>query len=348
MSQDFQEIEKEAREAIAACSDTNKLQQIETAYLGRKGSVTALLKEIRNIEPEKRKEYGQAVNRLKETVSNLIETRREELLAASGEKPLDFDPTLPGTAPRAGTLHPITQLMYELNNAFLSLGFEVYEGPEISSEAYAFDSLNFPADHPARDSMDTYWLEGAQDKRGAERLCLRPHLTGASVRYMQEHKPPFRFVYPGRVYRSESTDASHERAFFQYEALIVDQAVPFSSGRVLIDAILERTFGRKVKTRMRAGFFPFVEPGFEIDMQCLVCEGKGCSICKQVGWLEMMPGGPPHPNVFRAGGIDPEKWQGFYINIGLDRIVMMRHAIDDIRLFHSCDLRFLKQFPGVV
>jgi phenylalanyl-tRNA synthetase alpha chain len=161
---------------------------------------------------------------------------------------------------------------------------------------------------------------------------------------MQQTKPPFRFVYPGRVYRSESTDASHERAFFQYEALIVDKEIPFSSGRLLVNTILEKVFGREVKTRMRAGFFPFVEPGFEIDMQCLVCEGKGCSVCGQVGWVEMMPGGPPHPNVLRAGGIDPEKWQGFYINIGLDRLTMMKHGVSDIRLFHSTDLRFMQQF----
>ena len=204
--------------------------------------------------------------------------------------------------------------------------------------------LTFPPDHPARESMDTYWLAGCENKKGKDRLCLRPHLTGASVRYMLDHEPPFRFVYPGRVYRNESTDASHERAFFQYEALIVDREVPFSSVRILVNTVLERVFGRKVRTRMRCGFFPFVEPGFEIDMQCLVCNGKGCSVCGQVGWLEMMPGGPPHPNVMKAGNIDPEAWQGAYLNLGLDRIVMMRNEINDVRLFHSADLRFLSQF----
>jgi phenylalanyl-tRNA synthetase alpha chain len=161
---------------------------------------------------------------------------------------------------------------------------------------------------------------------------------------MQRHKPPFRFVYPGRVYRNEATDARHERAFFQYEALIVDRHVPFTAGRLLINTILDTVFGRSVKTRMRAGFFPFVEPGFEIDMQCLVCGGAGCRVCKHVGWLEVMPGGAPHPNVFRAGGIDPDKWMGFYINVGLDRLAMMRYGIDDVRLLHSADLRLLAQF----
>jgi phenylalanyl-tRNA synthetase alpha chain len=192
--------------------------------------------------------------------------------------------------------------------------------------------------------MDTYWLEGADNETGAKRLCLRPHLTGSSIRYMQQNKPPFRFVYPGRVYRNEVTDARHERAFFQYEALIVDKSIPFASGKLLIKTILDRVFKTSVDTRMRAGFFPFVEPGFEIDMKCLVCSGKGCSTCKHVGWIEVMPGGAPHPNVLKAGGIDPNEWTGFYINIGLDRLVMMRNIIDDVRHFHSGDLRFLSQF----
>ncbi len=242
------------------------------------------------------------------------------------------------------TAHPITQIAYDLNDAFRSLNFEIFDGPEITSELFAFDRLNFPPDHPARESMDTYWLDGYADKRGKERLCLRPHLTGASVRYMRTHEPPFRCVYPGRVYRNESTDASHERAFFQYEALIVDKRVPFSAGKVMVNAVLETVFGRRVETRLRTGFFPFVEPGFEIDMQCLNCDGGGCSVCKQVGWLEIMPGGPPHPNVLRAGGIDPDQWEGFYVNVGPDRLVMMRYGIDDVRLFHSADLRFLSQF----
>ena len=168
--------------------------------------------------------------------------------------------------------------------------------------------------------------------------------SGGSVRYMQTHKPPYRFVYPGRVYRNETTDAHHERAFFQYEALIVDKDITFTSGKVLIKSILSKVFGTDVPVRMRSGFFPFVEPGFEIDMQCQVCGGKGCSVCKHVGWIEVMPGGSPHPNVLRAAGLDPDEYTGFYVNIGLDRLVMMRYGVDDVRLFHSADLRFLRQF----
>jgi phenylalanyl-tRNA synthetase alpha chain len=192
--------------------------------------------------------------------------------------------------------------------------------------------------------MDTYWLAGREQGRGGDRLCLRPHLTGASVRYLQTHNPPYRFVYPGRVYRNESTDARHERAFFQYEALIVDREFTFSAGKVMIKSILSKVFGRDVPVRMRVGFFPFVEPGFEIDMGCLVCGGAGCSVCKNVGWIEIMPGGTPHPNVLRAAGLDPDQFTGFYVNIGLDRLVMMRYEISDVRLFHSADLRFLGQF----
>lgn len=235
-------------------------------------------------------------------------------------------------------------MCYDLNDAFRSMGFEIYEEDDITSELYGFDNLNFPPDHPARESMDTYWLADHDTGKCWDKLCLRPHLTGGSVRYMQTHKPPYRFVYPGRVYRNETTDARHERAFFQYEALIVDKDFTFSSGKVMIKSILSKVFGRDVPVRMRAGFFPFVEPGFEIDMGCLVCGGKGCSVCKHVGWIEVMPGGTPHPNVLKAAGLDPNEYTGFYVNIGLDRLVMMRYGVDDVRLFHSADLRFLEQF----
>lgn len=337
-------LETSALEAIADASSPADLQQVQAAILGRKGQLSGLLRKLGELAPAERGQVGQSANQLKQRVQAAIDSRRQSLLDAASSVPEGFDVTRPGLAVARGGLHPITQLRYDLDDAFASLGFETYDGPEISSEAFDFDSLNFPADHPARESMDTYWLEGRDDESGARRHCLRPHLTGGSVRHMQSCKPPFRFVYPGRVYRNEATDASHERAFFQYEALMVDRRMPFSSGRLLVKTILEAVFGRDVPIRMRAGFFPFVEPGFEIDMQCLVCEGSGCSVCKQVGWLEVMPGGPPHPQVMRAGGIDPEQWEGFYINIGLDRLVMMRYGVDDVRLFHSADLRFMEQF----
>lgn len=332
--------------ALAAVRSLDDLEKLREHWLGRKGGeLTKQLKTLGTLkDPAERKQAGERINALKNDVTAALDARRSELLEVEPALAAPLDITAPGTRPRVGASHPVVQMIQDLNDAFRSLNFEVFDGPEISSELYDFDNLNFPADHPARESMDTYWLAGSENASAARRLALRPHLTGGSVRYMQRHQPPFRFVYPGRVYRNETTDASHERAFFQYEALIVDRHVPFTAGRLLIQTILDTVFGRPVKTRMRAGFFPFVEPGFEIDMQCLVCEGAGCRVCKHVGWLEIMPGGVPHPNVLRAGGIDPDEWMGFYVNVGMDRLVMMRYGIDDVRLFHSADLRFLHQF----
>jgi len=335
---------REGAAKIEAAKTESELQEIKGSLLGKQGAVTELLKELPKLDVSLRPEMGKAVNNVKNLLTEQIEGKREELKLKASEISPDFDCTLPGIKPQIGGLHPITQMCYDLNDAFRSMGFEIFQGPEITSEYYAFDNLNFPPNHPARESMDTYWLEGHDSGEANEKLCLRPHLTGGSVRYMQKHKPPYRFVYPGRVYRNETTDARHERAFFQYEALIVDKDLTYTSGKVMIKSILSKVFGQDVPVRMRAGFFPFVEPGFEIDMGCLVCGGKGCSVCKHVGWIEIMPGGTPHPNVLRAAGVDPDEYTGFYVNIGLDRLVMMRYGVDDVRLFHGTDLRFLGQF----
>ncbi len=344
MKEKLEALLREGTAKIEAAQSEAELQEVKVLLLGKQGSVTELLKEIPKLDVALRPEMGKAVNNVKNLLSEEIEGRREALKLKASEISPDFDFTLPGIETKIGGLHPITQMCYDLNDAFRSMGFEVFSGPEITSEYYAFDNLNFPPNHPARESMDTYWLAGHDSGEANEKLCLRPHLTGDSVRYMQTHKPPYRFVYPGRVYRNETTDARHERAFFQYEALIVDKDFTYTAGKVMIKSILQKVFGRDVPVRMRAGFFPFVEPGFEIDMGCLVCGGKGCSVCKHVGWIEIMPGGTPHPNVLRAAGLDPDEYTGFYVNIGLDRLVMMRYGVDDVRLFHSTDLRFLKQF----
>lgn len=338
---------------VEAAATLERIEELRVALLGRKGTITEMLKGLGAVDLADRKTVGALINALKADVTAAIDARRAALMDTASVLARPIDTTVPGIGPQDGGLHPTIQMMYDLNDAFAALNFEVFEGPEITSELYEFDNMNFPPDHPARESMDTYWLDrpasdasapAGTHARGADRLCIRPHLTGASVRYMQRHQAPFRFVYPGRVFRNETTDARHERAFFQYEALIVEKHLPFSAGQLLIKTVLSTVFGRPVRTRMRAGFFPFVEPGFEIDMECLVCGGSGCKVCKQVGWLEVMPGGMPHPNVFRAGGLDPNEWMGFYVNVGLDRLVMMRYGIDDVRLFHSADLRFLSQF----
>ncbi len=340
----LEKIKRSGLEKIADSSLPEHLQLVRANLLDKKGELTEILKNVGSAAPELRKTLGQAANEVKQILSEAVEKRHEQLLDTVSAFSGEADITVPGIEPFTGGLHPVTQMCYDLNDAFLSLGFEVFSEDEITSEQYAFDNLNFAPEHPARESMDTYWLKDHDSGHGAERLCLRPHLTGASVRYLREHGAPARFVYPGRVYRNETTDARHERAFFQYEALIVDKDFSFASGMVLIKTILERVFGREIDVRMRVGFFPFVEPGFEIDMKCQVCGGKGCKVCKHVGWIEVMPGGTPHPNVLRAANLDPAVWSGFYINIGLDRLVMMRYGVDDVRLFHSADLRFLKQF----
>ena len=342
MKEILEKIRAEAAEALSQASVD--LEAFRIKYLGKKGELTAVLRGMGNLSPEERPVIGQFANKVRAEIEQMLQKKKEEAEAAAFGVSPDFDYTLPGVAPGSGGLHPITQMCYDLNDAFRSMGFEIFGGPEITSEYYAFDNLNFPPNHPARESMDTYWIEGHDTGSASDKLCLRPHLTGDSVRYMQTHKPPYRFVYPGRVYRNETTDSHHERAFFQYEALVVDKEFTFTAGKVMIKSILSKVFGKDVPVRMRAGFFPFVEPGFEIDMGCQICGGKGCSVCKHVGWIEIMPGGTPHPNVLRAAGLDPDEYTGFYVNIGLDRLVMMRYGIDDVRLFHSTDLKFLKQF----
>ncbi len=344
MEEKLEEIKNEGLEKIAQTKNLTELEETRKEITGKKSELSKVLKSMKDLTPEERKVIGMMANEIKNTIADSIKQKEEEIIANMSvlEEPIDL--TIPGKDVQGGALHPITQMCYDLNDAFLSLGFEVYSEDDISSEKYAFDNLNFAKDHPARQSMDTYWIEGTEEKEGAERLCLRPHLTGGSVRYLLQHGAPARFVYPGAVYRNETTDARHERAFVQYEALIVDKDISFASGMVMIQAILEKVFGRKIHTRMREGFFPFTEPGYEIDMECLVCGGKGCKVCNHNGWIEVMPGGVIHPNVLRSAHLDPEEWTGFYINIGLDRLVMMRYGVDDVRLFHSADLRFLKQF----
>ena len=344
MKERLEEIKTKGLEIIENVKNITELEQVRKDLTGKKSELSKVLKSMSDLSSDEKKSIGMLTTEIKTSFVEKLNLKEEELIASLSvlEEPIDL--TLPGKKVNGGALHPITQMRNDLNDAFLSLGFEVYSEDDISSEKYAFDNLNFAKDHPARQSMDTYWLEGTEDKEGAERLCLRPHLTGGSVRYLQKHGAPARFVYPGGAYRNETTDARHERAFFQYEALIVDKDISFSSGMVLIQTILEKVFGRKINTRMREGFFPFTEPGYEIDMECLVCGGKGCKVCNHNGWIEVMPGGVIHPNVLKSAGLNPEEWTGFYINIGLDRLVMMRYGVDDVRLFHSADLRFLKQF----
>ena len=248
-----------------------------------------------------------------------------------------FDPTIPGEKIETGHLHPLTLITKLAEEIFSEIGFTIALGPEIEDEKHNFDDLNIPQDHPARDMWDTFWLKEGQK-------LLRTHTSPVQIRYMENNNPPIRIIAPGRIFRHEATDASHEINFYQLEGLMIDKEISVSNFKAIIQEFLSRFFGKVVEARLRPSFFPFTEPSFEVDMSCLVCEGTGCSVCKKTGWIEIMGAGMVHPNVLRAGNINPKDWQGFAFGIGLDRLAMMKYKIDDIRLLYSGDLRFLKQF----
>lgn len=344
MQEELQLLQEAFSRELESSTTPEAIEQLRIRYLGRaQGLLTALMKRLQALPQQERAHAGKHINATKQYIIKHLEDKTAFLSRSTLLENIDI--TLPGIREERGRLHPLTQVLNELTHIFLSLGFEIYEGSLISHEKRDFDDLNFDPEHPARDSMDTFWLSPEfESTRGLDRISLRPHLTGFSVDYMRTHTPPFRFIYPGQVFRNEATDASHEHTFNQFEALIIQEDITFAQGKYLIQTMLNHFFRTEIKMRMRTGFFPFVEPGFEIDIQCQVCEGQGCSVCKHVGWLELMPGGMPHENVLRAGGLNPRKWQGFYINVGLDRLAMMRYGIEDIRHFRSSDLRFLKQF----
>jgi phenylalanyl-tRNA synthetase alpha chain len=253
----------------------------------------------------------------------------------------NFDVTLPGIKPERGHMHLVLQLQRELEDLFRSMGFMVLDGPEVESEFYNFEALNIPSWHPARDSQDTFYVKGGSSEN---RLLLRTHTSPVQVRALQQYGAPLRAVVPGRVFRYEATDASHDTTFWQMEGLVVDKDISISHLIATMKELLQGIFHREVEVRLRPGYFPFVEPGFELDIKCFICGGTGCSVCKQRGWVELLPCGLVHPKVLEAGGVDPKQYSGFAFGLGLSRLVMMRYKIDDIRLLLGGDLRFLKQF----
>jgi phenylalanyl-tRNA synthetase alpha chain len=257
-----------------------------------------------------------------------------------------FDETIPGQIPSFGHLHPLTLVRMKSQDIFQTMGFYTVDGPEIENEWYNFDALNIPKDHPARDMWDTFWLRNvrSQELKGKYRLLLRTHTSPLQIRFMEKNNPPFRIIAPGRVFRHEATDASHEINFYQLEGLMVDKYVSVSNFKAVIEGFFSIFFNKRIKIRLRPSYFPFVEPGFEIDISCINCLGKGCSSCKKMGWVEVMGAGMVHPLVFKNVGLNPKFWQGFAFGIGLDRLAMMKYKIDDVRLFYSGDLRFLYQF----
>ncbi len=335
----IEELQSRSLARIAAAASAGDLEDVRVEALGRKGTLTQFSKEMGKLAPEERKRAGMLLNAIKQKIEAALEIRQREFAESALNARLDaewVDLTLPAPPPRRGHLHPITRIQRELEELFTSLGFAVLDGPEVETEYYNFDALNIPPEHPARDMQDTFWLDGGN--------LLRTHTSPVQVRGMERLGPPLRMIAPGRVFRNESVDASHEHTFYQLEGMMVDRDVSVAHLIYFMKTLLAAIFHREVTVRLRPGYFPFVEPGFELDIQCLICNGPGCPVCKQSGWVELLPCGLVHPNVLRMSGIDPEQWNGFAFGLGLTRLVMMRYAIDDIRQLQGGDLRFLEQF----
>jgi phenylalanyl-tRNA synthetase alpha chain len=335
----IQELQARTLARLAEARTPDELESVRVDVLGRKGTLADISKGMGKLSPEERKNVGQLLNTAKQQLETAYETRKLEFETDKLNARLDaewIDLTLPAPPPRRGHLHPITRIQRELEDLFVSLGFAVLDGPEVETEYHNFDALNIPPDHPARDMQDTFWLDGGN--------LLRTHTSPVQVRGMERLGPPLRMIAPGRVFRNESVDASHEHTFYQLEGMMVDRDVSVAHLIYFMKTLLTAIFHREVTVRLRPGYFPFVEPGFELDIQCLICGGPGCPVCKQSGWVELLPCGLVNPNVLRMSGIDPEQWNGFAFGLGLTRLVMMRYQIDDIRHLQGGDLRFLEQF----
>ena len=332
-------LQADARVRIEAAGSVEELDGVRVQALGRKGALAQISKEVGKLAPEERARAGKLLNAAKQTLEEAFERQKAKFDEAKLAARLDaewVDLTIPAPGTRPGSLHPVTQIQNEIEDLFVSLGFMVLDGPEVETEYHNFDALNIPADHPARDAQDTFWLTDGN--------LLRTHTSPVQVRGMERFRPPLRMVAPGRVFRNESVDASHEHTFYQIEGMMIDRDVSVAHLLYFMKTLLREVFRRDVSVRLRPGFFPFVEPGFELDIQCFICGGTGCPVCKQSGWVEQLGCGLVNPNVLRTSGIDPEEWNGFAFGLGLTRLVMMRYGIEDIRLLQGGDLRFLRQF----
>ncbi len=339
LEQSLAALESDALARIQAARSPEELEPVRIEVLGRKGNLAQVSKEMGRLPAEERAAVGKLLNAAKQALEEAIEVRKREFAQAALQARLEgewLDLTLPPPGAPRGHLHPITQIQREIEELFVSLGFAVLDGPEVETEHHNFDALNIPPDHPARDLQDTFWLKDGH--------LLRTHTSPVQVRGMEKLGPPLRMIAPGRVFRNESVDASHEHTFYQLEGMMIDREVSVAHLTYFMKTMLTAIFLREVTVRLRPGYFPFVEPGFELDIRCLICGGAGCPVCKQSGWVEQLGCGLVHPNVLRLSGIDPEEWNGFAFGLGLTRLVMMRYAIDDIRLLQSGDLRFSHQF----
>lgn len=347
MEQELKNLETQALEDLKKVQNLNELEALGIKYLGRKdGLITNIMKSLKDLPVEQKPIIGPLANKTKTTIEQAFEDKRKSIESAEIAKQLSkefFDTTIPSNIREIGHVHPLSQVQEEVERIFSQMGFAIMDGPEVESEYYNFEGLNIPKDHPARDMQDTFFIQDKDDPRHG-RMVLRTHTSPVQVRTMEKYGAPLRVIVPGRTFRYEATDASHDTTFYQVEGLLIDKDISLSHLKGIMKEFLSRLFGKEVKVRFRPGYFPFVEPGLELDFSCLLCEGKGCRVCKHSGWMEFMGAGMVHENVLKAGGIDSKIYQGWAFGFGLTRLVMMRYGIDDIRLLLGGDFRFVKQF----
>ncbi|MFH0951837.1 MAG: phenylalanine--tRNA ligase subunit alpha [Patescibacteria group bacterium] len=337
MSEAISALSDPARREISQAKTISELKTVENKWLGRDSKLRSILSELVSRPPEERRTIGKAANELRNEIKQVIQDREAQLTVA---KPLTeaFDPTISSSDDKFGHLHPIEQFMRKVEDIFLSMGFSVIEGPEVEQPRYSFDLLNIPKNHPARDVWDTFYIKGPGN------LLLRPHTSPMQIRAMEKLKSPVRLIVPGRVYRHEATDASHEAMFYQCEGLVIDEGIKITDLIGTLVDFAKEIFGRSLKYRLRPHYYPFVEPGMDFDLECVICHGQGCRVCGKTGWLEMLGSGMVHPKVLRNMKVDPKKYNGYAFGLGIDRWMMLYYGINDIRLSYSGNLNFLKQF----
>ncbi|QCX32936.1 phenylalanine--tRNA ligase subunit alpha [Caloramator sp. E03] len=339
MKEQIEKIKTEALEEIKKATDSLKLDELRVKFLGKKGALTGILRNMGNLSPDERPIIGKFANEVREDIESALENALKQVKEKEKNIRLSLesvDITMPGRKKEIGNLHPITKVLDEIKEIFFGMGFSIAEGPDIELDYYNFEALNIPKNHPARDEQDTFYI--------SDSVVLRTQTSPVQVRTMEKVKPPIRIIAPGRVYRSDAVDATHSPTFHQIEGLVVDKGITMANLYGTLDTFAKRFFGEKTRTRFRPHHFPFTEPSAEMDISCHVCDGKGCRVCKGSGWIEILGSGMVHPDVLRKGGIDPEIYSGFAFGLGLERIVMKKFEIDDIRLFYENDVRFLKQF----
>jgi phenylalanyl-tRNA synthetase alpha chain len=342
MNEELERLKREAKETLEHISAEDNLGAWHRDFLGRQGKVTLAMRGISNLPAEERPAFGQAVNALRSELQASFDQKQDAVLAASLQNRLQdesIDVTLAGRRPASGTIHPVTRMIRDITRVFGLMGFQTVEGPEVEDAYYAFDALNIPQDHPARDVWDTIFIES--DKR---EIVLRPHTSPMQIRTMEDIEPPVRVVVPGRCYRYEALDATHEWHFHQIEGLAVDQNITMTDLKGTLAEFARQIFGQERKVRFRCDYFPFVEPGVDFAIDCMFCEGKGCRVCSGTGWIELLGAGMVHPNVLRHVGYDPDVYTGWAFGMGIERIVMLKYGVEDIRHFYQGDVRFLSQF----